>query len=56
MPAGQVDWKVALIAGLGGVVGAVLGDVLLQQLPTAWVKRLFAILLAAVSVKLFLEA
>jgi uncharacterized membrane protein YfcA len=56
MPAAQVDWEVALIAGAGGIVGAVLGDVLLQQLPVPWVKRIFAVLLAAMSAKLLLEA
>ena len=56
MPAGQVDWQVALIAGAGGIAGAILGDILLQQLPIPWVKRLFAVLLAAMSAKLLLEA
>ena len=43
-------------AGAGGIVGAILGDMLLQQLPIPWVKRLFAVLLAAMSAKLLLEA
>ena len=56
MPNGQVDWTVALIAGAGGIVGALVGDVVLQQLPVPWIKRVFAILLAVMSAKLFLEA
>ena len=56
LPAHQVDWTVALVAGAGGIVGAVLGDVLLQHLDAAWVKRIFALVLAAVAVKLFLVA
>ncbi len=56
VPVGQVDWRVAGLCALGGIAGAVLGDILLQHLPDAWVKRVFAVFLAAVSVKLLLDA
>jgi uncharacterized membrane protein YfcA len=50
-----VDLGVAAVLAAGGIVGAVGGAWLAQELPSIWVKRIFAVLLAAVSVKLFLE-
>lgn len=54
-PTGQVDLKVAAIVAGGAIVGAVVGSWLTDVLPDVWVKRTFAVVLAAVSVKLFLE-
>jgi uncharacterized membrane protein YfcA len=54
-PGHRVDYRVAAVLVAGGVVGAPLGAWLAQTLPEAWVKRIFAVLLAAVAVKLFLE-
>ena len=48
---GQVNGE---LAG-GSYVGAVGGAWLAQELPATWLKRIFALVLAAVSVKLFLE-
>jgi uncharacterized protein len=55
-PAHRVDLKVAALLAVGGIVGAPLGAWIAQEIPAIWVKRVFAVLLAAVSVKLFLEA
>lgn len=54
-PSGQVDVKVAAIVAAGALVGALVGAWLTDVLPEVWVKRTFAAVLAAVSVKLFLE-
>ena len=54
-PAEQVDWKVAAIVASGAIGGAFVGVWLGNVLPAVWVKRCFAALLLAVSVKLFFE-
>lgn len=54
-PAGHVDLKVAGLVAAGAVLGAGVGAWLADALPAVWVKRAFAAVLAAVSVKLFLE-
>lgn len=52
----QVDWKVAAILAAGAVVGAFAGAAWKQDVPTAWLQRAFAVLLAIVAVKVFLDA
>ncbi len=53
---GQVDWKVAAILAAGAVVGAFAGAAWKQQIPAAWLQRAFAVLLAIVAMKLYLDA
>jgi len=54
-PSHRVELGTAAILAVGGVVGAVGGAWLAQEMPATWLKRIFALVLAAVSVKLFLE-
>lgn len=42
---GNIDWKTGLILAAGGVVGAQIGPVLLQQVPELLFKRGFACLM-----------
>jgi len=51
----NVDWKVGLALGLGGVVGAQLGARLLEGVPTDVFRRIFAVILAALAVYLFVK-
>jgi uncharacterized protein len=55
-PAGQVDWKVAAILAVGGIVGATLGAWISDALPAAWIKKIFAIVLVGVAIQLFRDA
>jgi uncharacterized membrane protein YfcA len=54
-PSHRVELGVAAVLAAGGVVGAVGGAWLAEAMPATWVKRIFAVILAAVSVRLFLE-
>jgi uncharacterized membrane protein YfcA len=54
-PAHRVDLRLAAVLAAGGIVGAPLGAWLVGELPSTWVKRIFALLLAVVAVRLFLE-
>ena len=42
---GQIDFKTGLILAVGGVIGAQLGPVLLQQIPEVMFKRGFALVM-----------
>jgi uncharacterized protein len=55
-PSARVDWGLASMLAVGGVVGAPVGAWLAQTLPDAWVKRVFAVLLVAVAVRLLWDA
>ncbi len=50
---GNIDWKTGLILAIGGVVGAQLGPILLQQVPEVLFKRGFACALIGIGVWLF---
>lgn len=50
---GNIDWKTGLLLAIGGVIGAQLGPVLLQQVPELMFKRGFAILLFGIGCWLF---
>jgi uncharacterized membrane protein YfcA len=51
---GQVDWRVVLIVSLAFLVGAFLGSKLALTLPDRILKRIFAILLLIVALKMLL--
>jgi uncharacterized membrane protein YfcA len=55
VPLGHVDFRVAAILAVGGVAGAFLGAWLANEVPTLWLKKAFAVLLAGIAVRLFLE-
>ena len=50
-----VDWKTGLLLGVGGVVGAQIGPHLLRSVPTLAFQKIFAIVLAALAVWMFLR-
>lgn len=52
---GRVDWRNAAIVGGGGVIGAFLGASLALRLDAELLRRLFAVLLIAVAVRLLIH-
>lgn len=51
----EVDWKVGLLLGLGGIVGAQLGPRLLEDVPGSVFQKLFAVILAGLAVWMFFK-
>lgn len=51
----NVDYRLGLLLGLGGVVGAQIGARLVEQVSTASFKRIFALVLVALAAYLFLK-
>jgi len=51
----NVDFKYGILLGLGGIVGAQLGARLLEQVATDNFKKIFALLLSAFAVYLFMK-
>jgi uncharacterized protein len=54
--AGQMQWKVSLMVGVGLVLGAWLGAKLNQQVTAATAQRLFAAFLVLVAARMWLKA
>ena len=50
----NVDWRMGLLLGIGGAIGAQLGPALLEFVPTNIFKKIFALLLIFVSLRLLL--
>lgn len=50
---GDVEWRLGLLLGLGGVVGAQVGPRLLQHVTTGQFRRFFGVVLAALAVYVF---
>lgn len=51
----NVDYKYGLLLGLGGIVGAQVGARLIQHVPTASFKKIFALVLVALAAYLFMK-
>jgi uncharacterized protein len=51
----NVDYRVGLLLGLGGAVGAQIGPRLLEQVGTASFKRIFAVILVGLAGYLFFQ-
>lgn len=51
----NVDWKVGLLLGLGGIAGAQVGARLLEHVSTASFKKIFALVLMALAVYIFFK-
>lgn len=51
----NVDYRLGLLLGAGGIVGAQIGARLVEHVSTASFKRLFAVVLVALAVYLFLK-
>jgi uncharacterized membrane protein YfcA len=54
-PASLVDYRIAAVLAAGAVAGAFFGEYASAALPSLWVKRIFAVVLAVVAVRLFWE-
>lgn len=50
--AGRVKWTIAIPAGLGGIVGALVGAQVALGLPEITLRRMFAVFLAVVTVRM----
>ncbi len=51
----NVDYKYGLLLGLGGIIGAQVGARLVQYVPTASFKKIFAVVLVGLAAYLFLK-
>ena len=51
----NVDYRVGLLLGLGGIVGAQIGARLVEHIPTDSFKRVFAFILVGLAVYLFVK-
>ena len=49
----NVDWKMGLLLGLGGVIGAQIGARLVEHVSTAQFKKIFALVLVGLAAYLF---
>jgi hypothetical protein len=49
----NVDWKIGLLLGLGGLVGAQVGARLVEHVSTAQFKRIFAVILVGLAAYVF---
>ena len=51
----NVDYKLGLLLGIGGIIGAQLGARLVEHVPTANFKKIFALILIGLAVYLFVK-
>lgn len=51
----NVDYKVGILLGIGGIIGAQIGARLVEHVPTDTFKKIFAILLFLLALRLFLR-
>jgi hypothetical protein len=51
----NVDYKVGILLGLGGIIGAQLGARLLEHVPTPQFKRIFSCVLVGLALYLFFQ-
>ncbi len=51
----QVDYRVGLLLGLGGIVGAQIGSRLLQHVSGPVFNKIFALILVGLAIKMFLQ-
>ncbi len=52
----NVDWKVGLLLGVGGIAGAQIGARLVENIPTDSFRKVFAVLLVGVGVYFFAKS
>lgn len=55
MRAGNVQWKLGILLAAGVAVGSYFGARWVQHIPVVAVRRLFAVVLAVVAVRMFLQ-
>jgi uncharacterized membrane protein YfcA len=51
----QVDYKMGLLLGLGGIVGAQVGSRLLQHVSGPVFNKIFAVILVALAIRMFFQ-
>ena len=51
----NVDYKIGLLLGMGGIIGAQVGARLVEDVSTAHFKKIFALVLVALAVYLFIK-
>lgn len=51
----HVDYKYGLLLGLGGIIGAQIGARLIEDVPTDMFKKIFAVILIALAIYLFVK-
>ena len=51
----NVDWKLGLLLGVGGVIGAQVGARLVEHVSTAQFKKIFAVILVGLAAYLFFK-
>ena len=51
----NVDYKVGILLGIGGIIGAQIGARLVEHVPTDTFKKIFAIILVLLALRLFLK-
>ena len=51
----NVDYKVGVLLGIGGIIGAQIGARLVEHVPTAQFKRIFAVVLVCLAAYLFFK-
>jgi uncharacterized protein len=52
---GNIDYKTGILIGVGGIVGAQLGAQLVSHVSTETFRRIFAVILAALAIYLFVK-
>ena len=50
-----INWKVAILCGIGGAIGGYIGAKLLKKLPEKYLKIAFTIFLIYVSIKMIIK-
>ena len=53
--AGQYDFRIAVLLGIGVAVGGYFGSTLAQHLPQEYVRKAFTFVLMSLAIKMFLE-
>jgi uncharacterized protein len=51
----NVDWRIGVLLGIGGILGAQIGPRLVEHVSTEGFKRIFAVILVALAVYLFVK-
>ncbi|MDL1970661.1 MAG: sulfite exporter TauE/SafE family protein [Candidatus Desulfofervidaceae bacterium] len=51
----NVDYRVGILLGIGGIIGAQIGARLLEHVPTDTFKKIFAIILFLLALRMFLK-
>ena len=51
----NVDYKVGILLGVGGIIGAQIGARLVEHVPTANFKKIFAVILLGLAVYIFFK-